>query len=221
MFEKANIYCERISCAFWAEPVNAWTNACFLVAAAYVWYRAHRRGVHDSGVSLLITLMCAIGIGSFLWHTFAEQWARWADVLPILLFQLLYAWIYFRKVVQMPRVCALAVVVAYGGAAVLCRQFPKLVNGSLTYAPAWVFVLGLGIYHAVTHRKKRGVVLAAAGVFSVSLVFRTVDNAVCPSFPLGTHFMWHVCNALALCLLMDGLAANLPAPSTTQRRRDG
>ena len=132
MFEKANIYCERISCAFWAEPVNAWTNACFLVAAAYVWYRAHRRGVHDSGVSLLITLMCAIGIGSFLFHTFATTWARWVDVLPILLFQLLYAWLYCREVVRIRFSSSLVIVLAYCIAVFIGRRFPHFLNHSLT-----------------------------------------------------------------------------------------
>jgi hypothetical protein len=40
-------------------------------------------------------------------------------------------------------------------------------------------------------------------VFTVSLVFRTVDQAICGAFPLGTHFVWHVLNAAVLFVLLN------------------
>lgn len=183
MFETVDLYCERTSPAFWAEPVNALTNALFLVSAWFVWRNAKKRGADSMGVRLLLVLMCAIGIGSFLFHTFATTWARWVDVLPILLFQLFFAWIYFRDVANVRFPNALAIVLAYGVAAVICRRFSHLLNGSLIYAPALVFLLALGIYHATTNRMERYIVLAATGVFVVALTCRTVDNAVCPCFP--------------------------------------
>jgi hypothetical protein len=44
------------------------------------------------------------------------------------------------------------------------------------------------------------------GIFSLSLVLRTVDAAICPAFPLGTHFIWHLLNGLVLYLGMRLLA---------------
>jgi len=211
MFEKVYLYCERsASPAFWAEPVNALTNILFLVAAWFVWRRANKLGAVSTGVSLLLMLICAIGIGSFLFHTFATTWARWVDVLPILFFQLLYAWLYFREVARVRFASALAIVLGYTLAALYARLFPHILNGSLTYAPALVFLVVLGIYHSATRRKERFIVLGATAVFIVALTCRTVDNALCPFFPLGTHFMWHVCNAIVLYLMMRGLLANRP-----------
>jgi len=218
VFESIDLYCERTSPAFWAEPVNALTNVLFLVSAWFVWRHAKKLGADSVGVRLLLVLMCAIGIGSFLFHTFATTWARWVDVLPILLFQLLYAWIYFREVAKVRFPYALAIVVGYCVAAFFGRRFPHVLNESLIYAPALVFLLVLGVYHAATRRMERYVVLGAMGVFVVALTCRTVDNAVCPCFPLGTHFMWHVCNALALYLLMRGLLVNRPNPSFLSKR---
>ena len=43
---------------------------------------------------------------------------------------------------------------------------------------------------------------AAAGVFLVSLCFRTIDREICAAFPLGAHFLWHLLNALVLWLLL-------------------
>jgi hypothetical protein len=45
----------------------------------------------------------------------------------------------------------------------------------------------------------------------VSLVFRTVDEAVCTAIPIGTHFLWHVCNAIMLYLLLAALIRGAPA----------
>lgn len=210
MLETIDLYCERTSSAFWAEPVNALTNMLFLVSAWFVWRLSKKLGAGSMGVSLLLALMCAIGIGSFLWHTFAAGWARLLDVLPILLFQLLYAWLYFREVAKVRRVYALSIVAGYFMAAYFGRHFPHILNHSLTYAPALVFLLVLGIYHWATRRNERYVVLGALGTFVIALTARTIDNAVCACFPLGTHFLWHICNALVLYLMMRALLANRP-----------
>ncbi len=209
MFEKVYLYCERSeNPAFWAEPVNALTNMLFLVSAWLVWRHSKKLGAESQGISLLLVLICAIGMGSFLFHTFATTWARWLDVLPILLFQLLYAWLYFREVGKARFVYTLAIVLGYLLAAIIGRRFSDILNGLPIYVPALVFLSGLGIYHVATRRIERFVLLGAAGAFIFALTCRTVDKAVCPCFPLGTHFMWHVCNALALYLLMRGLLAN-------------
>jgi hypothetical protein len=42
---------------------------------------------------------------------------------------------------------------------------------------------------------------AAAGVFCVSLLARSLDQALCPSWPPGTHFIWHLLNAWVLYAL--------------------
>ena len=208
MFETFDIYCERTSSAFWAEPVNALTNACFLVAAWFAWRRANRLGAGSTAIRLLLGLMCAIGVGSFLWHTFATGWARLADVLPILFFQLLYAWLYFREVAKVRVSSTAAIVLIYFVAILAGRQFLHVLNGSLVYAPALVFLLAVGIYHSATNRMERYIIPAALGVFIVALAARTIDNAICPNFPLGTHFIWHICNALVLYMMMRGLLAN-------------
>ena len=88
-------YCERLGPGFWAEPVNAVSNAAFLIAAFILW-----RKLRGQGLPLamgLVGILAAIGIGSFLFHSFATRWAALADVLPILIYILVYIYtaIYF------------------------------------------------------------------------------------------------------------------------------
>ena len=66
-----DIYCERTSAALWAEPVNALTNAAFLIAALIAWRAAHQAGRLDGPMILRIALTASIGVGSFLFHTLA------------------------------------------------------------------------------------------------------------------------------------------------------
>jgi len=103
---------------------------------------------------------------------------------------------------------AISIILAYLLAAIVGMQFPHILNGSLIYAPAILLLLILGIYHAATRRIERYVLLGAAGIFVVSLTCRTVDGIICPYFPLGTHFLWHVCNAIVLYLILRGFLAN-------------
>ncbi|PWT93645.1 MAG: hypothetical protein C5B56_00365, partial [Proteobacteria bacterium] len=48
----------------------------------------------------------------------------------------------------------------------------------------------------------RAAIGLAAGLFCVSLVFRTIDRTICGAFPLGTHFVWHMLNAVVLFVLL-------------------
>jgi hypothetical protein len=62
--------------------------------------------------------------------------------------------------------------------------------------------LVLGVYHARQREAARFSMLAAAGALGLGLVFRTLDQEVCPAFPIGTHFLWHSLNGLAAYLAM-------------------
>ena len=89
-----DLYCERLGPGLWAEPVNTTTNLVFFVAAWVTWRMADHLRAFSVGVWLLIGLIGAIGMGSGLFHAFATNWARVLDVVPILLFQLVYVWLY-------------------------------------------------------------------------------------------------------------------------------
>ena len=82
----ASGYCERLNADFWAEPLNAWTNLAFILAALLAYRLWHRQGTADWPVAALIVVVMLIGIGSFLFHTMPAPWSRRADVFPIRLF---------------------------------------------------------------------------------------------------------------------------------------
>jgi len=198
-----DLYCERLLSTFWAEPINAFTNISFLIAAFVLWRSARRMESAQvpSGFSLLILLSITIGLGSFLFHTFATTWARWLDILPILLFQLVFMWLYATRIIEVRRVYVALFLIVYLGIAIWARQFYAVLNGSLIYSPALIALLAMGVWHYLHQVKPRFLLLSAAGVLLLSLTFRTLDSALCDIFPTGTHFLWHLSTGLLIYLL--------------------
>lgn len=204
-----DVYCERLGPGLWAEPLNVTTNLAFFLAAGVAWRLARRRCTLSSGVYLMIILVAAIGAGSGLFHAFAASWARVLDRAPILLFGLVYLWIYCREVAgtSLAKTAALlALCLATTGFA---SAFSQALNGSLDYAPALLYLLGLGLYHSRRRKVERFLLLGAAGLFGVSLFFRTIDQSICPYFSSGSHFLWHLLSGLMLYLAMRALIVNL------------
>ena len=195
-------YCERLGPELLAEPLNALTNASFLIAAGAAWLLARRLGRLSTDVWVLLGLAFSVGIGSALWHTLATPWAMLLDVVPILLFVLWFIWVYTRRVAGMPTPLAVASVIGFLVSAFFAQAFLASLNPSLTYAPALVAILVLGVFHAQNRPAARFSLLAATGAYALALVFRMLDEAVCPALPSGTHFLWHSLNGLVVYLAM-------------------
>jgi hypothetical protein len=207
-----DLYCERQGPGLGAEPINALTNLAFLVAAWATWRLMRQSAGGASRAWLLPTLMGTVAVGSGLFHTFATSWARVLDVLPILLFQLTYLWLYARHILALGRSGSAVIVGAFLGAALLGRRFPAVLNGSLTYAPGVLIMMVLGIYHHARARYEPFALLAAAMLLLVGVVFRSIDLSVCAALPIGTHFLWHLLAALVCYVATRGLLLNWPEP---------
>lgn len=202
-------YCERLGPGLWAEPLNALTNLAFIVAAWLIWRLASRRDALSGRVQLLVVLVATVGVGSGLFHTFANTLTLWLDVIPILVFQLVFLWLYFRDLIGMSSTFAAGALFAFLATALGGEFLPGVLNGSLTYAPALIVLVILGVYHYRRNKTERALMLLAAGVFFASLVFRTVDAAICPYASFGTHFLWHLMNAALLYLVSRAYVLNV------------
>lgn len=192
-------YCERVGPGYWAEPVNALSNLAFVLVAAVMWRRSVSLG------RALCAMLAVIGVGSWLFHTHANRITGMADVLPILGFILLYVFAASRDMLGLKGwqagLCALAFV-PYAAATVPLWQMVPELGSSAGYAPVPVLIL----FYAWLMRRHpdtaRGLAIGA-GVLVVSLAFRTVDRPVCAAWPIGTHFVWHLLNAVMLGWMIE------------------
>jgi len=212
-------YCERVGMGVLAEPLNAFSNLSFLLAAWAAWVLASRTGVLSAGVRALIALGAFVGVGSILWHTFPNMLTLILDSVPILIFIMWFIWLYARNVIGMRPPFAAASAAAFLVATLLAFPFAGVLHGALVYTPGLIVTLALGVFHARERGVARFTLLAAAGVYLAALFFRTIDNEVCPVLPIGTHFVWHLLIGLVTYLAMRTLI--LGARTTTARPRVG
>ncbi|MEG4641761.1 ceramidase domain-containing protein [Paracoccus sp. APAP_BH8] len=197
-------YCERAGPDYWSEPINAVTNLAFLIAALVLWPRL--RGREMAMGRALAAVLFVIGLGSWLFHTHANRLTGLMDVLPILGFILLYVFTATRDYFDArPWIAALVTAgfIPYAAATVpLFSTIPGL-GSSASYAPVPLLIL---IYAVLLRRRlpetARGLAIGA-GILIVSLTFRTLDQPLCGALPFGTHFLWHVLNAMMLGWMIE------------------
>ncbi len=195
-------YCERLGPGLWAEPWNLVTNAAFLLAGGVMWYRC--RGMPAG--RMLAAILATIGVGSGLFHSFANPLTGMMDVVPIQVFILAYLYLAFRDFLTLPWWGAGLLTAAFlPYAALTVPLWARLdwLGSSAGYVPVLVvMVVFAGVMAGRAPAVARGLAGAVA-IFGLSLTFRTLDLPLCGALPGGTHFLWHLANAVLLAWLIE------------------
>ena len=232
--ERVYNYCERGSdSALWAEPFNAVTNAGFLLAALIALLVLLRRpkDAQSADHFLLIALVFLIGLGSAAFHVFADRLTGLGDVVPIGVFMLVYLGFALNRFLRVPPGWTVLVVIGFTALAAVTMQlrcwnggigFPgegvanagPCLNGSIGYLPALLAIVVVGVLLRERRHPAALYLLWAAAIFAVSIALRSLDFVLCDQVVIdgrnvGTHFIWHMLNALTLFLL---LLASLKVP---------
>ncbi|MEM1302276.1 MAG: ceramidase domain-containing protein [Pseudomonadota bacterium] len=204
MFEQIDIYCERTDFTYWSEPVNAITNAAFLIAAFIMWRRVRGQGLPIANA--LVVILTCIGIGSFLFHTHATGWASAADVTPIGLFILLYlyavgwhflGWNWWQSGLLMLSFIPFAAVMTP-----LIDRLPFFQISNFY----WNVPILLVLFAPLVARKNRETALGmliGAFILTISIALRSYDMPICDEIPLGSHFWWHILNGVMLGWMIE------------------
>jgi hypothetical protein len=217
-------YCERGGDpGFWAEPLNAISNGAFIIAGLIAAWQLARSPRRDYALFewLTVALILAIGVGSFLFHTYATVWAIPFDTIPISLFMLAYLGYALRRFAGLPWILVIGSLIAFYESVrymqgVQCsnellpmtREAGKrCFNGTLGYSPAFAALVLVGGLLLVQGHRAAGYLSAAALLFLAAMTFRTIDLEVCTwavrgGRGVGTHFLWHTLNGAVLYVLM-------------------
>ena len=206
---ETDLYCERTAVGIFNEPLGLISNVAFLIAAFYL----SRQSRQSIASYLLIAWLSMIGIGSGLFHAFATTATLLMDVIPIQGLILTAIWVLYAIHLKWKwwvvfGLMALCVLVS----AELPRNW---LNGSAGYLPAWILLMIAATLHQPG--LSRRYLLMATLLFPISLTFRSIDNLLCQAIPSGTHFMWHVCNALVLFWIVRSHQSMLEENSLSDR----
>jgi Ceramidase len=203
LFTPVDYYCERTNSDFWNEPLNLWSNLSFIIAGILILkvISSKPKRPVKPGSKLLGWLLIIVGIGSGLFHSFANVLTMWADVIPIGLFVLTYLWLFLRHIAKVSSRTSVLFMTGFVLLTILVARLSdhSTSNGGETYFGTWISLFGIFCYYCglristQTTRAGLGLIL-----FSSSIFFRTIDLTYCDQWPYGTHIFWHIFNACAI-----------------------
>ncbi len=191
------MYCERVGDTFLAEPLNFVSNLAFFISAfsLYRLYKASK--VTGFGYWFLFALLILIGTGSSLWHSFRNPYTLALDAVPIFVFFLSLLFLFIKKLLG-SNLKAFGMVVTFFLLQIgMSYLFPQFLNGSVRHVVNALVFLGLSTYLYGRNENIRQDIVVTLSLYILAIICRSVDNTICPYFPLGTHFLWHTLNAIA------------------------
>lgn len=189
------LYCETpvSTFSFPAEPINTITNLVIIGYAVLLFFLFQKKKP-NTDLYVLASLLLATGVGSLLWHGYRTGLTLVFDVVPGVLFLLVFIFVWARRVWGL-----------YGGVASLIGFFAfvwgltALMGVGERRGPpitvVWATVVGSAILFYATRAKYGKVAWLSMVVVALAIIaffFRSIDLSVCQYLPFGTHFLWHI-----------------------------
>jgi hypothetical protein len=158
-------------------------------------YMVAKRTPRALDLYIVSALLVACGIGSGIWHGLRDGTALFWEVQAGLFFLLGVAVCWSFRLWS--PVISAAFVVAFVVSFAVSREYFGFTNQRWVAAAPAVILFGCILAAQTTMRSKRAALLglAAMGLSLTALAFRTYDLTVCDSFPMGTHWLWHMFNS--------------------------
>ena len=188
-------YCETpdfIAGVFPVEPANAISSGVIVLFGIASFILVVRRSPRALELYLLCVLLIVNGVGSILWHGLRTRWALTLDVTPALIFLLLIAIMWARRVAPWWQIVAVGAGIA---ALSYALRYVDLGLPGRWGAMAPLIVAAAVWLIARSYSISTTAALAGLGALAsavAALIFRSIDRIVCDSIPMGTHFLWHV-----------------------------
>jgi len=201
------VYCETpdVATSFPIEPANTWSSGVIVLygiaALVLVWRRAPR----DLSFYALCILLIVNGVGSILWHGMRTRWALVLDALPALVFVLIVAVLWARRVAPLWQAIVVALVLVVLPLAFLRLGFGLLPAFRIITTAALIAAVGVWLVARTFFVDRTTAWIGAGALVSAvaALTFRIADASACAFSPIGSHFLWHIflSTAAFLCML--------------------
>ena len=194
-------YCENGIGIFSTEPINTISNIAILISAYFSYQLIRAHNIKNPTVRVLPVVVAFIGIGSILRHGAPSILTSFADTLPIIVFAVISFYFLLDKILPNKRLVWGTV------SAVLLVESPFLFgilptfNRFIVYSIVLIFGLFVFFDLARKYKKVLSQLVIISLLFTTSFFFRSIDLAICPAFPIGTHFLWHALNAVVFYLM--------------------
>ena len=186
-------YCEYISNFWLHEPLNAITNFGFFIGAYFLYRLIKKNNLNMNLGTVLISMMIALGLGSLAWHSYRITPTLLMDEIPIYIF-IAFAFYFLTK--SLARSHKLTIIISFFTALIYYAVFAYIPSLNVFQgAFKYIFVVLLFLILSMLIVKKFGPhysLILPLSLLAFGVLFRIMDLYICPVFPLGTHFIWHI-----------------------------
>lgn len=188
-----------------AEPLNLITNIAFIIGAILVFRMLKfykQLTLKNLDIIILNALLFIIGLGSAAFHSIPNGLTVKLDVIPIEAFIFIYLAVFYIRVIQVPKIMALLILVAFIGVTIFFGKTfnPGTLNGTIMYVPTYLMIIIMILLMVFVKQNPLYLhLINTTVIWTFSLAFRTMDMQICSySHQIGTHFLWHLLNAIVL-----------------------
>jgi len=201
------MYHEFHADAFIKEPWNAYSSLFFLVPVIFWAIKLWGHYRENLIIVIILPLLLLNGFGSTLYHAFrTSNFFLVMDFAPAMLMSLIIGTYLWTKVFGKWYWGLLLIIAAlffsryfsgvFAHSLGISRiNFSYIINGTAFLLPAIIILFKSNFY-------KWAYVLISILLLSGAIIFRSLDyptpNPFPEILPQGTHFLWHLCTALAV-----------------------
>lgn len=200
--------CELQSNHLVSQPVNLLTNAAFLIASYLIYRLIRKNRIKEKGIITLFIGSVLIGLGSIAHHAVPNNFTLLLDGLPIYLFLFLALYHLIHALIPNKGYSVLLSVIYVfvnflAPIAIRIPFDPNAVTPILNLA----FLLLITVFLSRKYKKPTNFLIWAMGSYTLATVFFLLDEKICSQFPIGTHFLWHIFNAMTIYFLVRFIAS--------------
>ena len=216
-FEPYDFYCERAyDSSFWAEPINLTTNLAFIIAGILIiknLVSGQQFNFKKLDIIFLSLVLISIGLGSGAYHSMPNKTTLLMDAIPIAIFIHFYIPCFYSRVMGLQIWQSIIILFLFiGFSYFITTSFPPdALNGSVGYIPAYFMLIVMYLLMLIFKKQYAKYLLGAIIIWTLSIAARTFDVKACEiTFNAGTHFIWHMLNAVVLyrCLNLFLIKSN-------------
>ena len=142
------------------------------------------------------------------------MYKRQLDVTPILIFILTYIYFANRRFLLWSKKLSITGVILffpYQFLVVSILSSIQFFDASVQYIPVAILIF---FYSGLLHKSKSNLsreLFIGATILSLSIFARTIDAPLCAIVAVGTHFIWHILNAIMLAWMIEILRRHMLA----------
>jgi hypothetical protein len=192
-------YCERTSSGIFSEPLNLLSNLFFFGAAWFAWLKLRSsKVIHEKYLRFLVIMIAVVGGGSALFHALPNKVTLLLDAVPIYIF-LLSALIFLIQHLARSWKWAVGLTSIFAATLIIATVYvpTSFANGSIRHLITFTTLAILLIWCFRRFGRISAGLIPVLGIYGLAITMRSIDQAACTTLPTGTHFVWHILNAVA------------------------